>query len=49
MKAMTPKEQAIAALEIRIPDEVPIFELEFQLEEESATFLLRECLLKGIK
>lgn len=31
---MTPRERAIAALELRIPDEVPTFELEFQLERE---------------
>ena len=31
---MTPKERAIAALTLRQPDEVPTFELEFQLEEE---------------
>jgi len=31
---MTPKERAEAALNLRIPDMVPTFELEFQLEEE---------------
>ncbi|MHB9130705.1 MAG: uroporphyrinogen decarboxylase family protein [Armatimonadota bacterium] len=31
---MTPKQRAIAALECRIPDRVPNFELEFQLTEE---------------
>ncbi len=31
---MTPKERAIAALTLRQPDEVPTFELEFQLAEE---------------
>lgn len=31
---MTPKERAITALECRIPDRVPTFELEFQLTEE---------------
>jgi len=31
---MTPKERAVAALELRQPDMVPTFELEFQLEEE---------------
>lgn len=31
---MTPKARAIAALEGRIPDQVPTFELEFQLTEE---------------
>lgn len=31
---MTPKERAVAALNLKIPDMVPTFELEFQLEEE---------------
>ncbi len=31
---MTPKQRAIAALTLRQPDEVPTFELEFQLEKE---------------
>jgi uroporphyrinogen decarboxylase len=31
---MTPKERIIAALNLQIPDEVPTFELEFQLDEE---------------
>lgn len=31
---MTPKERAITALTLGIPDEVPTFELEFQLERE---------------
>lgn len=31
---MTPKERAVAALNLQIPDMVPTFELEFQLEEE---------------
>lgn len=31
---MTPKQRAIAALTLQVPDEVPTFELEFQLEEE---------------
>ena len=31
---MTPKERAVAALTLRIPDQVPHFELEFQLEKE---------------
>lgn len=31
---MTPKERAVAALNLKIPDRVPTFELEFQLEEE---------------
>ena len=31
---MTPKERAIAALTLKIPDKVPTFELEFQIEKE---------------
>ncbi|MCM8901353.1 hypothetical protein KVG29_08980 [Caldicoprobacter algeriensis] len=31
---MTPKERAVAALTLKVPDMVPTFELEFQLEEE---------------
>jgi uroporphyrinogen decarboxylase len=31
---MTPKERAVAALTLEVPDKVPTFELEFQLEEE---------------
>ncbi len=31
---MTPKERAVAALTLKVPDRVPTFELEFQLEEE---------------
>ncbi len=31
---MTPKERAIAALMLKVPDKVPTFELDFQLEEE---------------
>lgn len=31
---MTPKERAVAALSLKVPDMVPTFELEFQLEEE---------------
>lgn len=31
---MTPKERAVAALTLKVPDQVPTFELEFQLEEE---------------
>jgi uroporphyrinogen decarboxylase len=33
-QVMTPKERAVAALELRIPDFVPHFELEFQLAPE---------------
>lgn len=33
-RIMTPKERAVAALELRIPDQVPHFELEFQLAPE---------------
>ncbi len=31
---LTPKERAVAALTLKVPDKVPTFELEFQLEEE---------------
>lgn len=31
---MTPKERAVAALNLKVPDQVPTFELEFQLAEE---------------
>jgi len=31
---MTPKERAVAALTLKIPDKVPTFELEFQIEKE---------------
>ena len=31
---MTPKERAIAALTLKVPDMVPTFELEFQLADE---------------
>ena len=31
---MTPKERAVAALTLKVPDMVPTFELEFQLEQE---------------
>lgn len=34
LPTMTPKERAIAALTLQVPDQVPTFELEFQLEEE---------------
>jgi uroporphyrinogen decarboxylase len=33
-RPMTLKERAVAALSLKIPDQVPTFELEFQLEEE---------------
>jgi len=44
---MTPKERAVAALTLRIPDQVPTFELEFQLEEEmfGRKFLRQQDLL----
>ena len=38
---MTPKERAIAALTLKQPDQVPTFELEFQLEEEMFGKVLR--------
>lgn len=31
---MTPRERAVAALTLKVPDQVPTFELEFQLEDE---------------
>ncbi len=34
MAKMTPKERAVAALNLQVPDMVPTFELEFQLAEE---------------
>lgn len=34
MKQMTPRERAITAIQLRQPDSVPTFELEFQLVEE---------------
>lgn len=44
---MTPKERAVAALTLKIPDMVPTFELEFQLEEEmfGKRFLRQEDLV----
>jgi uroporphyrinogen decarboxylase len=45
---MTPKERAAAALSLKIPDQVPTFELEFQLEEEMfGKHFLRQDMLKG--
>jgi uroporphyrinogen decarboxylase len=44
----TPRERAVDALELRIPDYVPTFELEFQLEEEMfGKKFLHQDLLKG--
>lgn len=34
MAEMTPKERAVKALTLQIPDKIPTFELEFQLEKE---------------
>lgn len=44
---MTPKERAVAALTLKVPDMVPTFELEFQLEEEmfGKRFLRQEDLI----
>lgn len=44
---MTPKERAVAALTLSVPDMVPTFELEFQLEEEmfGKKFLRQEDLI----
>lgn len=45
---MTPREAAVAALSLKIPDMVPTFELEFQLEEEMfGKKFLRNGDLKG--
>ncbi len=45
---MTPKERAVAALTLKVPDQVPTFELEFQLEEEMfGQPFLRHHLLEG--
>lgn len=45
---MTPKERAVAALTLKIPDQVPTFELEFQLEDLMfGKPFLREQDLKG--
>ena len=33
-RQMTTKERVVAAFDIQVPDKVPTFELEFQLEEE---------------
>jgi uroporphyrinogen decarboxylase len=45
---MTPKERAAAALTLKIPDQVPTFELEFQLEEEMfGKPFLRQSQLEG--
>lgn len=43
---MKPRESALAALELRIPDEVPTFELKFQLERkihETAEYFANVC------
>lgn len=46
---MTPKQHAVAALELRQPDMVPTFELEFQLEEEMfGKAFLRQEDLRGL-
>ena len=44
---MTPKERAVAALTLKVPDMVPTFELELQLEEEmfGKKFLRQEDLI----
>ena len=48
---MTPGERAVAALTLKIPDMVPTFELEFQLEEEmfGKRFLRQEDLTRKEK
>ncbi len=47
---MTHKERAIAALTLKIPDRIPTFELEFQLEEEmfGKKFINENAELKNI-
>ncbi len=47
MMPMTPKERAVSALTLNVPDIVPTFELEFQLEEEmfGKKFLRQEDLI----
>ena len=43
---MTPKEKAIAALTLKQPDQVPTFELEFQLADEMFGKDLHPCILR---
>lgn len=47
---MTPKERAKAALNLKVPDKVPTFELEFQLEEElfGRKFITEELLPENL-
>ncbi len=47
---MTPKERAIAALTLNVPDMVPTFELEFQLEEEmfGRKFITEDLTVEGL-
>jgi hypothetical protein len=48
LSLMTPRERAVAALSLQVPDFVPTFELEFQLEEEMfGKPFLREKDLEG--
>ncbi len=48
---MTPKERAVAALSLKVPDRVPTFELEFQLEEEmfGRKFITAELMPENLK
>lgn len=49
MAEMTPRERAVKALTLQIPDRIPTFELEFQLEEEMfGTRFLRSSDLEGL-
>lgn len=46
---MTPRERAVAALTLQVPDQVPTFELEFQLEDEMfGKRFLRQQELEGL-
>lgn len=47
---MTPKERAVAALTLKVPDMVPTFELEFQLEEEmfGRKFITGDLTVEGL-
>src|SRR5690348_846187 len=46
---MTPRERAAAALSLKMPDQVPTFELEFQLEAEMfGRRFLRQKELEGL-
>lgn len=48
---MTPKERAVAALNLKVPDRIPTFELEFQLEEEmfGKKFITEDLRLENLR